>query len=505
MKIGRNDPCSCGSGKKYKKCCEQKVARKVDSSLLYQRLRETEGRVMRAIDDFTLQNFEADIIQDFWEDFTLEPSDLSIAEILETDEADYIFAVWRQFDWAFIAEGERKVKNNHKTLAERFLRQNSLSQLQQEFIQAASDAPWCFYQITDVVEGQSLQLINLLTDEEISVIEYKASHPKYVGGVLYTKVLHLHGLDFMLGCAPSIFSGQQVMQIFDFKEGFAELEITWDADLLKILEAPLRTLYLQFRAELLNPPKRVYQNHEGHVFEMHRLQYQLSCSIEEALAALQSLALGFDKDDLEEIKTFSSQGELVEIKLPWLKISPKDKQQKILLGEIILRPGRLEIEVNSKERASRFKRSISQRLGKARTQLIKDEIIPMPAHLATVETTGSSVSQSASSPGRPVPIKKISTETFLPQGSVLAALESAHAANSFNNPDSPEMQQVLNQYMKQHWKNWITDRIPALNNQTPKQLCKTAAGRSRVLALINTFSFSAPEHREWLMATLKLE
>ena len=23
-KVGRNDPCSCGSGKKYKKCCEPK-------------------------------------------------------------------------------------------------------------------------------------------------------------------------------------------------------------------------------------------------------------------------------------------------------------------------------------------------------------------------------------------------------------------------------------------------------------------------------------------------
>lgn len=24
MKIGRNDPCQCGSGKKYKKCCMDK-------------------------------------------------------------------------------------------------------------------------------------------------------------------------------------------------------------------------------------------------------------------------------------------------------------------------------------------------------------------------------------------------------------------------------------------------------------------------------------------------
>jgi len=27
-KIGRNDPCPCGSGKKYKKCCEQKLGSK---------------------------------------------------------------------------------------------------------------------------------------------------------------------------------------------------------------------------------------------------------------------------------------------------------------------------------------------------------------------------------------------------------------------------------------------------------------------------------------------
>ena len=24
MKVGRNDPCPCGSGKKFKKCCEKK-------------------------------------------------------------------------------------------------------------------------------------------------------------------------------------------------------------------------------------------------------------------------------------------------------------------------------------------------------------------------------------------------------------------------------------------------------------------------------------------------
>ncbi len=27
-KVGRNDPCPCGSGKKFKKCCEAKVTKR---------------------------------------------------------------------------------------------------------------------------------------------------------------------------------------------------------------------------------------------------------------------------------------------------------------------------------------------------------------------------------------------------------------------------------------------------------------------------------------------
>ena len=35
-KVGRNDPCPCGSGKKYKKCCEERLGpkRKFQASVL---------------------------------------------------------------------------------------------------------------------------------------------------------------------------------------------------------------------------------------------------------------------------------------------------------------------------------------------------------------------------------------------------------------------------------------------------------------------------------------
>lgn len=35
QKVGRNDPCPCGSGKKYKKCCEEKnKSKKFDAKLI---------------------------------------------------------------------------------------------------------------------------------------------------------------------------------------------------------------------------------------------------------------------------------------------------------------------------------------------------------------------------------------------------------------------------------------------------------------------------------------
>jgi hypothetical protein len=32
---GRNDPCPCGSGKKFKKCCERKVQRQGGRTMMY--------------------------------------------------------------------------------------------------------------------------------------------------------------------------------------------------------------------------------------------------------------------------------------------------------------------------------------------------------------------------------------------------------------------------------------------------------------------------------------
>ena len=55
MKVGRNQPCPYGSGKKYKKCCLGKE--KVSSDLLYTRLGEAHDRLAHHLMRFGLKEY----------------------------------------------------------------------------------------------------------------------------------------------------------------------------------------------------------------------------------------------------------------------------------------------------------------------------------------------------------------------------------------------------------------------------------------------------------------
>lgn len=56
-KVGRNDPCPCGSGKKYKKCCEQRLGpkRKFQASVISSGMNEgkaLEGKATKISTNF---------------------------------------------------------------------------------------------------------------------------------------------------------------------------------------------------------------------------------------------------------------------------------------------------------------------------------------------------------------------------------------------------------------------------------------------------------------------
>ena len=68
-KLGRNDPCSCGSGKKYKKCCLVSIEA-ADSE--YLRWRRIEASLIPRLLEHAFITFGEESILDAWAEFNDE-------------------------------------------------------------------------------------------------------------------------------------------------------------------------------------------------------------------------------------------------------------------------------------------------------------------------------------------------------------------------------------------------------------------------------------------------
>ena len=71
MKIGRNKPCPCGSGKKYKKCCLNKE--KPPESLLWHRLNKAYDKLQNQLLDYARKTFGDLALPMAMDDFLLLP------------------------------------------------------------------------------------------------------------------------------------------------------------------------------------------------------------------------------------------------------------------------------------------------------------------------------------------------------------------------------------------------------------------------------------------------
>jgi hypothetical protein len=69
MTIGRNDPCHCGSGRKFKQCCLQGLN---SASLTVRRLREAEGRVIPLMWDIALRTWKQEGLDEAYATFFMD-------------------------------------------------------------------------------------------------------------------------------------------------------------------------------------------------------------------------------------------------------------------------------------------------------------------------------------------------------------------------------------------------------------------------------------------------
>jgi SEC-C motif len=201
MKPGRNDPCPCGSGRKYKHCRLAKDTAPSPEELLWRRLRRDLDGLLPELLAESVRHFGRTGVEEAWDEFNLWPEtdDPQDQEFDETSPYAPLFLSWYVYDWLpDPPDTEVPERAWETTAAGAYLQHNGarLTALRREYIEACMVAPFSFHEVLRCEPGRGFRLRDVLTGTEVEVLERSGS-----GGVepgeLYAKIVPVEGLALM--------------------------------------------------------------------------------------------------------------------------------------------------------------------------------------------------------------------------------------------------------------------------------------------------------------------
>lgn len=456
MKLERNDPCPCGSGKKYKQCCLSAQEAVSPEDLRWRRVRRASEGMVAELLKFAEHRYGAIGLGEAWDTFTLWEGEPFAPESPHMS----VFMPWFFFDWT-PDPMDTEVKPealDSLTLGQAYLRDKGkrLDPLLAHYIEAACTAPFSFYEIVSSKPGTSLTLRDILSGEQLEVTERSASRIAKTGDIVLAKLAVLDRLIMLEGCSPVAIPPSHKGPILELRKRIQKRKLPLTPAFIKEYDLELLDIYHKLTEPLLNPRMPQLQNTDGEPLVLHQLIYDLACPAREALDTLRQLNLTEEGDEsMLSGAEFDSSGELRKIEFSWEK--PGNKMHKnwsnTILGRLRIEGSTLTAEVNSEKRAQKFKAIMAELLpGKAR---YKTTVIQSPQSM----------------------LARSEKEGLSPQ-----ARRREQEIEDLN--ALPEVQTHLTEMLRQHYRDWPSQKLPALKGKTPLQAVKTRDGREMVEALI---------------------
>ncbi len=462
MSLGRNDPCFCGSGVKYKKCCLMKTQSHSLEDLSYRRLRETEKKLIGQLFRHASEVFGPSAIKEAWDEFHCwqysEGYDLG-------NSISQIFGPFFLFSWQMDPEDtDCDLKLEDKTIAESFLetRRSKLSSDEIKILESANRTAFSFYEVTDVTPDFGFTLRNVMTEQIYEVIERSGSQGAKRGDFLFGAIFQFDGRFQILAMSPYMLPPLSMGSLIELRKrmlrGLNAKTLT-DADLSEY-DIELRQIYFKLLDNLLNPKMPEITNTDGDPLVPQTLHFEID-DPQVAFESLKSLALGVVNDHGLTREAKFKDGRLVEVEIPWFKenASNPNSGSNTVLGRVKIVGSKLTANVNSDRRAAVIKKKILSELG--------DQVRFKTTLIETIE--GNLGAASSQKGGKS---QSISLDQLPPE-----ALES------------------VKKMAEAHWEKWFDEKIPALNHKTPKQAAKSKEGRELLDALLNSYEqHSANDH-----------
>jgi hypothetical protein len=492
MKIGRNEACPCGSGKKHKLCCGAAPETESPLILAWRRLNRAVQDHAPKLLSFIAESHGREAIPEAWEEFTLwsgEPFDPESPQV--TLFFPWLFHTWRP-DPIDSGVEARCLREIPPTQAYLIARSKGMDPVLYRYLSACLDSPFGFFEVISVDPGHGLQMREILTETTYAVLERSASGSLKPGDIVYGTVVECDGVVMLEASSPVAIPIGLKPRIVDQRELLLEEEALEREQLLNAVseeesaEEPdvdpaggagagttlskfalcrhdfsNRELYWELVLPLLYPVPPQMHNTDGDPLSMQRLIFAID-SPAEAFVALKGLAIGQSEDELLQDAQYAAPGILQRVEINWTKRGNSRHKgwETTVLGRIEIDGTQLTAEVNSAQRAAEFKRLVSERLGKKAHYRVTE-----------IQSLERLMAEARASP------RKAATQADVDQAALMAR---------------PEVQAHLRDMHARHYEAWIDEKLPVLQGKTPREAVRTAAGREKVDALIRDIERMGP-------------
>lgn len=433
-KVGRNDPCPCGSGKKFKKCCGKESSEAAAEE-------SRDGGVGKALEWLGSHHKKAvgSAIDAMLND-DLDNAEQALLQQLDGDD-------WRgvhinAMEW-LLAEGSIAVKGVQRDVTDLLLSSGGPAFLpaQRRWIEQLRRQPLRLYDITEVLPGVGMRLCDALDTEAAPVMvhEKSGSADARIGNQIGVRIMEVAGHHEMSGAAYPFSRFMNPSLMADLRAA-AEDRVTHGNHLPQVLSAIIRRHWIAQYVRPL-PLPTVIDSHSGDPILLITDHYRVM-NWDVLAAALEALP--------------DIQGERASGWARLLAYADGQTRQSVSIN-----PGK------SADRIEVF----------YKTQNYADQGRPWFEALAgvSVEFAGRVLSD--------------------PKG-VMSNRSVGKGGPSVNaTPDLPPeaLAEIVEKVLRHSYANWSDEPIQALAGKTPRQAIKTPAGRERVLGLLRSYEAGEKE------------
>lgn len=428
MPSARNDPCPCGSGKKYKHCC---LSANQNVIPLVEQVGHS-GTVAKAM-DWLMQRHRKAMKTAFSQllDEVLDPQDMDAYAKLDHETMVSVQINLTEF---LLAEGDILVQGSKRRVPDYVLGPSGplLTAGQRDWLQQLAQRPLRLYDVTDVVAGEQMTLCDSLDNDALPVIVRERSGTKELlpGGRIACRVVRSGDHFEMSGAAYnfSIMAGQAVGSFLQaMSEEFGHLQDLEKSQARALMRAWLK----QFVAPAFMPT--LMDAYSGEPMLLVTDHYRV----------LDWQGLASAMKACTDVFGDRKEG--------WGRLLDCDDGQTRAIANI--GPGKKDDQI-----VVFYKTQGYADKGRVWFDAVADGAVAFL--LRAVQDP-----KSLMGPG-----KTASTE---PESS---------------NPMDPTMlAQVIEGAIHRSYANWADELIPALGNKTPRQAMQTAAGLERVKGLIRSY------------------